>query len=90
MTEEKYNCIICNKENKILIAVISNIDAGSIFYHNRGVCQDCLLKGDLNQVCKEFQLKKLNESVIQARNSLKFYEDEKTKLVKALKGEKLK
>lgn len=80
MNDEKYKCIVCNNEKLTLISVISTLDAGSCFMYNRGICQNCLLHGDLDKICKEFRLNKAEETIKQIEENLQFWKDEQIKI----------
>jgi hypothetical protein len=76
MTEEKYLCLVCGKKKDTLISVISNLDKGSFFYHNRGVCQNCLRDRNIDKVCKEAVMLKAEEQLKSAEQHLEFIQNE--------------
>jgi len=86
MSDEKYKCIVCGKEKTILVSVISQIDAGELFFHSRGICQDCLLKGDLNKICLDTQENKIKDTIKKFKSNLGFWEGELIKFNKEKNG----
>ncbi|KKM97761.1 hypothetical protein LCGC14_1164710 [marine sediment metagenome] len=59
--KDQMNCICCDKEQEVLISV--EMKADSIFLHRRGICQSCLKDKDVNKVCKEYEIKKTEQSI---------------------------
>jgi hypothetical protein len=55
--EEDKQCICCGKVKDVLISVIRTEERGGIFIRYRGICQECILKEDIEKVTKDFEIK---------------------------------
>ncbi len=69
MKNEPLKCICCNKEQEVLVSV--EIRDFSIFLHRKGVCQNCLKEEDINNVCKEYEIRKTKEGIKESEDGLK-------------------
>lgn len=83
MRDEKQKCISCNKEQAILIAV--ETEDHSFFMQKVGVCQECIINKDINKVCNEYELRKVNEHIRDNNTALEQFEEEKAVIEKRMK-----
>jgi len=77
---DDYKCIVCGEEKKVLITVEVQSDAHSIFTRHRGVCQKCIKEKDIEEVCNNFVIRKIDEDIEKAKGSLEFLEEQKKQL----------
>jgi hypothetical protein len=84
--EEDKQCICCGKVKDVLISVIRTEERGGIFIRYRGICQECILKEDIEKVTKDFEIKKCQEEITKAKESSIFWEEKLNELKEKSNG----